>query len=122
MPVAWSEVTEKDSLAMLKPKDVKEQGQFTNAQKGGLIACLWKAKTSLYFMPTAENPATLEIVVTCKSKNEEMREIRAPTIVPEYNNNMTGADQLRTTGHPENGGSTFSGLFLMLPSPMASYL
>lgn len=83
----------------LKPRDIKEQGQFTTAQNGEMTACLWKDKKHIHLLSTAENPATLDSTVTRKSKNGDLREVRAPSIIPQYNDNMNGvdyADQQRT--------------------------
>lgn len=82
----------------LTPKEVKEQGQFRTAQKGEMTACLWKDKKHI-FLSTADNPATIDSVVPRKSRNGDIRQVPAPSIVPRYNNNMNGvdhADQLRT--------------------------
>ena len=82
------------------PKNaVKQQGQFKTAQKGELTACVWMDKKPIYTLSTADNPATIETTVPRKSRGGEVRQIPAPSIVHEYNQNMNGvdvADQLRT--------------------------
>lgn len=50
-------------------------------------------------MSTADNPASIQTTVLRNSKNGQIKEVPAPTIIQEYNNNMNKedhSDQLRT--------------------------
>ena len=67
--------------------------------KGELIACVWKDIKPIFTLSTAENPTELDSAVSRKSRTGDVREIRAPAIIPEYNSYMNGvdhADQLGT--------------------------
>ncbi|MCG8074811.1 MAG: hypothetical protein JAY75_01030 [Candidatus Thiodiazotropha taylori] len=84
---------------LLHKRDVRDQGQFKTATKGHLTACVWMDKKPIYTLSTAENPANLVTAVQRKSRRGEVRQVPAPSIIPEYNSNMNGvdvADQLRT--------------------------
>ena len=83
----------------LNKRDIRVQGEFKTVQRGEVTACIWMDKKHIYTLSTAEDPAAIERTVQRKNKNGQVKEIRAPSIVPEYNNNMKGvdtADQLRT--------------------------
>ena len=86
-------------LSILKQKDLKEQGQYNTAQKGELTACVWRDKKPIFLLSSAENPASLNTTVPRKSRNGQIKDIPAPTIIPQYNMNMNGvdhSDQMRT--------------------------
>ncbi|XP_053392141.1 piggyBac transposable element-derived protein 3-like [Mercenaria mercenaria] len=83
----------------LKKKDVKNQGDMKFAQKGELVACIWKDKKEIFTLSTADNPANIDSSVPRKSRTGDIKEVPAPVTIPEYNNYMNGvdhADQLRT--------------------------
>ena len=84
---------------LLAKKVIRKQGQFNTAQKGEMTAAVWMDKKHIFFLSTADNPATIESHVERKSRRGELKEVPAPSIVGQYNSNMNGvdhADQLRT--------------------------
>ena len=79
-------------IQQLPKNALKDQGQFWTAQRGKFIAIVWKDKKAIYLFSTADNPATIETMVTMKSCNGEVKQVPCPTVFTEYNSNMNGVD------------------------------